>query len=157
MSTFTPTSPTSNSTPLLYPTVFSLSSKQKLIQLPKIPNGQHTHNLQDTSPPGSTFNARHITTNKVVILFESLPTNTPLGGLLVDDMRLGKTINSIALIVTSKELLITNWKSEISKHAQAGPMQANIYHGPTSHSLSEAKILQCNIGITYYNTFTQEF
>ncbi|MBW0553636.1 hypothetical protein O181_093351 [Austropuccinia psidii MF-1] len=31
---FTPTSPTSNSTPLLYPTVFSLSSKQKLIQLP---------------------------------------------------------------------------------------------------------------------------
>ncbi|MBW0510535.1 hypothetical protein O181_050250 [Austropuccinia psidii MF-1] len=31
---FTPTSPTSNSTPPSYPAVFSLSSNQKLIQLP---------------------------------------------------------------------------------------------------------------------------
>ncbi|MBW0470431.1 hypothetical protein O181_010146 [Austropuccinia psidii MF-1] len=74
----------------------------------KIPNGQSTHNLWANSCPGSTFNSRHIITNKVVGSFEFLLTNTPLGGLLVDDMGLGKTIQAIALIVTSKEWLITN-------------------------------------------------
>ncbi|MBW0553406.1 hypothetical protein O181_093121 [Austropuccinia psidii MF-1] len=119
----------------LYPTVFSLSSNKKLIQLPsgsdlpmmtplqsmintpllphqktgliflwdrEIPNGQFTHNLWATSPPGSTFNARHISS------IELLSTNTPLGGLLTDDLGLVKTIQAIALIGTSKERLITN-------------------------------------------------
>ncbi|MBW0489764.1 hypothetical protein O181_029479 [Austropuccinia psidii MF-1] len=90
-------------------------------------------------------------------------------------MGLGKAINSIALIGTSKEqliknahcstptiiicppLLITNWQSEISKHAQAGELQANTYHGPTCHSSSEENILKCDIVITSYNTITQEF
>ncbi|MBW0561583.1 hypothetical protein O181_101298, partial [Austropuccinia psidii MF-1] len=63
----------------------------------EIPNGQSARNLWATSPPGSTFNARHIITNKVVSSFESLSTNTPLGGLLADDMGLGKTIQAIAL------------------------------------------------------------
>ncbi|MBW0490789.1 hypothetical protein O181_030504 [Austropuccinia psidii MF-1] len=74
----------------------------------EIPNGQSAHNLWATSPPGSTFNARNIITNKVVSSFESLSTNTPLQGLLADDMGLGKTIQAIALIGTSKERLITN-------------------------------------------------
>ncbi|MBW0464861.1 hypothetical protein O181_004576 [Austropuccinia psidii MF-1] len=100
----------------------------------EIPNGKSACNLLATSPPGSTFNARHIITNKVVSSFKSLLTNTPLGGLLADDMGLGKTIKAIALIGTSKEWLltkaqasmptiimcpprlITNWKLEISKH-----------------------------------------
>ncbi|MBW0505394.1 hypothetical protein O181_045109 [Austropuccinia psidii MF-1] len=88
-----------------YPALFSLTSKQKLIQLPsesdlpmmtlphsliqtpllphqktrlaflwdrEIPNGQSAHNLWATSPPGSTFNARHIITNKSVSSLESL-------------------------------------------------------------------------------------
>ncbi|MBW0558220.1 hypothetical protein O181_097935 [Austropuccinia psidii MF-1] len=126
-------------------------------------------------PPGSTFNSRHITTNKVASSFESLLTNTPLGGLLVDDMGLGKTIQAIALIGNSKErlianphlstptmiicppCLITNWQSEISKHAQAGALKAKSYHGPTCHSLSKANILKYDIIITSYNTITQEF
>ncbi|MBW0528784.1 hypothetical protein O181_068499 [Austropuccinia psidii MF-1] len=88
-------------------------------------------------------------------------------------MGLGRTIQAIALIGTSKErlianphcsmptmiicppCLITNWKSEISKHAQAGVLQAKIYHGPTCHSLSEAGILEYDIIITSYNTITQ--
>ncbi|MBW0536890.1 hypothetical protein O181_076605 [Austropuccinia psidii MF-1] len=74
----------------------------------EIPNGQSAHNLWTTSPPGSTFNARNISTNKVVSSFESLSTNTPLGGLLADNMGLGKTIQAIALIGTSKERLISN-------------------------------------------------
>ncbi|MBW0554767.1 hypothetical protein O181_094482 [Austropuccinia psidii MF-1] len=74
----------------------------------KIPNGQSACNLWATSPPGSTFNDRHIITNKVISSFESHSTNTPLGGLLADDMGLGKTIQAIALIGTSKELLIPN-------------------------------------------------
>ncbi|MBW0566352.1 hypothetical protein O181_106067, partial [Austropuccinia psidii MF-1] len=53
--------------------------------------------------------------------------------------------------------LITNWQSEISKHAQAGALHAKIYHGPTRHSLSEANILKYDIIITSYNTITQEF
>ncbi|MBW0501524.1 hypothetical protein O181_041239 [Austropuccinia psidii MF-1] len=57
---------------------------------------------------GPTFNARHIITNKVVRSFKSLFTNTPLGGLLADDMGLGKPIQAIALIGTSKEQQITN-------------------------------------------------
>ncbi|MBW0583800.1 hypothetical protein O181_123515 [Austropuccinia psidii MF-1] len=72
----------------------------------EIPNGQSARNLWATSPPGSTFNARHIITNKVVSSFESLSTNTPLGGLLADDMGLGKTIQAISLIGTSKERMI---------------------------------------------------
>ncbi|MBW0528693.1 hypothetical protein O181_068408 [Austropuccinia psidii MF-1] len=126
-------------------------------------------------PPGSTFNARHIITDKVVSSFESLLTNTPLGGLLADDMGLGKPIQAIALIGTSKEqlitnpqcstptiiicppCLITNWQSEISKNAQAGALQAKIYHGPTRHSLSKTDILKCDIIITSYNTITHEF
>ncbi|MBW0485825.1 hypothetical protein O181_025540 [Austropuccinia psidii MF-1] len=112
---------------------------------------------------------------KVVSSLKFLLTNTPLGGLLIDDMGLGKTIQAIVLIGTSKEQLMTNpqcsiptiiicppflithWKSEISKHAQAGALQAKIYHGPTHHSLSKAKILQCEIIITSYNTITKEF
>ncbi|MBW0550274.1 hypothetical protein O181_089989 [Austropuccinia psidii MF-1] len=204
---FTPTFPTSNSTPASYPAVLSLTSKQKLIQLPsgsdlpmmtlshsmiqtpllphqktglaflwdqEIPNGQSTLRLWATSPPGSTFNARHIITNKVVTSFESLLTNTPLGRLLADDMGLGKTIQAISLIGTSKEQLIenphcstptmiiypprliSNWQSEISKNAQAGVLKAKIYHGPTHHSLSEADTLRYDIIITSYNTITQE-
>ncbi|MBW0465625.1 hypothetical protein O181_005340 [Austropuccinia psidii MF-1] len=117
----------------------------------------------------------HIITDKVVSSFKSLLTNTPLGGLLADYMGLGKTIQAIALITTSKERLIrnphcstptiiicpaslnTNWQSEISKHAHAGALQAKIYHGPTNHSLSKADILKCDIIITSYNTITQEF
>ncbi|MBW0552304.1 hypothetical protein O181_092019 [Austropuccinia psidii MF-1] len=57
----------------------------------EIPNGQSARNLWATTPPGSTFDARHIITNKVVSSFESLLTNIPLGGLLADDMGLGKT------------------------------------------------------------------
>ncbi|MBW0547873.1 hypothetical protein O181_087588 [Austropuccinia psidii MF-1] len=90
-------------------------------------------------------------------------------------MGLGKTIQVIALIATSKErlitnpqrstptiiicppCLITNWKSEISKHAQARALQAQIYHGLTRHPLSKAGILKCFIMITSYNTITLEF
>ncbi|MBW0491944.1 hypothetical protein O181_031659 [Austropuccinia psidii MF-1] len=110
----------------------------------------------------------------VISTFESLLTNTPLGGLLADDMGLGKTIQAIALIGTSKEQfisnphlstptmiicpphLITNWQSEVSQHAQAGALNAKIYHGPTCHSLSKADILGYDIIITSYNTITQE-
>ncbi|MBW0549028.1 hypothetical protein O181_088743 [Austropuccinia psidii MF-1] len=89
---FTPTFRTLNSIPPSYPALFSLTSKQKLIQLlsesdlpimtlpnsiiqtPLLPhqknglaflwdreisNGQSARNLWATSPPGSTFNARH--------------------------------------------------------------------------------------------------
>ncbi|MBW0528335.1 hypothetical protein O181_068050 [Austropuccinia psidii MF-1] len=90
-------------------------------------------------------------------------------------MGLGKPIQAIALIGTSKEGLITNphhsthtiiifptrlitkWKSEISQNAQAGALKAKIYHGPTCHSLSDADILKCDIVITSYNTINQEF
>ncbi|MBW0586466.1 hypothetical protein O181_126181 [Austropuccinia psidii MF-1] len=65
-------------------------------------------NLWATSLPGSTFNGRHIITNKVVSSFESLLTNTPLVGLLMNDMGLGRTIQAISLIGTSKEQLIEN-------------------------------------------------
>ncbi|MBW0508636.1 hypothetical protein O181_048351 [Austropuccinia psidii MF-1] len=127
-----------------------------------------------TSPPGSTFNARHIITNKVISSFKSLLTNTPLEGLLAENMGLGKTIQAIVLIGTSKEqlitnpqcstptinicppCLITNLPSEIPKHSQAGVLQAKIYHGPTCHSLCKADISKCDIIITSYNTITQE-
>ncbi|MBW0527872.1 hypothetical protein O181_067587 [Austropuccinia psidii MF-1] len=90
-------------------------------------------------------------------------------------MGLRKTIKAIALIGTSKEWLITNtpcsmsriiicqphliinWKSEISKHSQAGALQDQIYNGPTCHSLSEANMLQFDIIITSYNTITPDF
>ncbi|MBW0473721.1 hypothetical protein O181_013436 [Austropuccinia psidii MF-1] len=130
-------------------------------------DNQPVRNLWATSPPGSTFNARRIITNKVVSSFKSLLTNTSLGRLLKDDMGLGKTIQSIALIGTSKQWLIanphcstptiiicppfllTNWKSEISKHAQAGALQAKIYHGPTHHSLSKADVVFHTIIISF--------
>ncbi|MBW0484846.1 hypothetical protein O181_024561 [Austropuccinia psidii MF-1] len=138
---FTPTFLASNSMFPSYPALFSLTSKQELIQLPsgsdlpmmtpphsiiqtpllphqknrlaflwdqEIPNGQSAHNLWATSPSQSAFDARHIITNKVVISFKSLLTHTPLGGLLLDNMGLGKTIQAIAIIGNSKERLITN-------------------------------------------------
>ncbi|MBW0496746.1 hypothetical protein O181_036461 [Austropuccinia psidii MF-1] len=131
---FTTTFAASNSMAPSYPVLFSLTSKQNLIQLPsgsdlpmiqtpllphqktrlaflwdqENPNGQCTCKLWATSPPGSTFNARHIITNKVVSSFKFLSTNTPLRGLLANDMGLGKTIQVISLIGTSKERLITN-------------------------------------------------
>ncbi|MBW0475173.1 hypothetical protein O181_014888 [Austropuccinia psidii MF-1] len=73
----------------------------------EICNGKSTHNLWPSSPPGLTFNARQKITNKLISSFESLLTSTPLGGLLPDDMGLGKLIQAIALIGTSKEWLIT--------------------------------------------------
>ncbi|MBW0505967.1 hypothetical protein O181_045682 [Austropuccinia psidii MF-1] len=75
----------------------------------KIPNGQAACNLWAISPPGSTFSAGHIFTNKAVSSFEPLLTNTPLGGLLMDDMGLGETIQDIELIGTTKEQLFTNF------------------------------------------------
>ncbi|MBW0593823.1 hypothetical protein O181_133538 [Austropuccinia psidii MF-1] len=205
---FTPTFPASNLMAASYPAVLSLTSKQKLIQLPsgsdlpmmtpphsiiqtpllphqktrlaflwdrEITNGQPARNLWATSPPGSTFNSRHVITNRVFSSFESLSTNTPLGGPLADDMGLGKTIQAISLNGTSKERLIAyphcstptmiicppclipNWQSKISKHSQAGALHAKIYHGPNHHSLSKANILKYDIIITSYNTITQEF
>ncbi|MBW0472536.1 hypothetical protein O181_012251 [Austropuccinia psidii MF-1] len=74
----------------------------------EIPNGKSVCNLWATSPLGSTFNVRHIITNKFVSSFDSLLTNTTLEGLLADDMGLGKIILAIALICTSKERLITD-------------------------------------------------
>ncbi|MBW0474957.1 hypothetical protein O181_014672 [Austropuccinia psidii MF-1] len=92
----------------------------------------------------------------------------------MDFMGLGKTIQEIGLIVTSREWLITNpycsrpdiiiyprcvftnSQLEISKHAQAGALKVNIYHDPTCPSLSKARILKCDIIITSYNTITQE-
>ncbi|MBW0472416.1 hypothetical protein O181_012131 [Austropuccinia psidii MF-1] len=89
-------------------------------------------------------------------------------------MGLGQTIQAIALIGTLEDwlitspqsftttiiifppCLITNWKSEISKHAQAGALQADIYHVLTHHSLSEANILQFDILISSHNTITKE-
>ncbi|MBW0511928.1 hypothetical protein O181_051643 [Austropuccinia psidii MF-1] len=61
------------------------------------------------------------------------------------------------IIIIFPRCLITNWQSVISKHAKANALQANTYHGPTPHSFSEANILKCDIVITSYNTFTQEF
>ncbi|MBW0486848.1 hypothetical protein O181_026563 [Austropuccinia psidii MF-1] len=78
------------------------------LQDQEIPNGKSARNLWATSPPGSTFNSRHIITNKIFSSFKCLLTNTPLGGLLTDDMGLGKTIQAIALISNSKEWIITN-------------------------------------------------
>ncbi|MBW0483062.1 hypothetical protein O181_022777 [Austropuccinia psidii MF-1] len=92
---FTPTTPTPNLTPPSHPTD------------QEIPNGQSSHTLWATTPPGSTFKARKIITNKVVSSSQSLLTNTPLGGLPADDIGLGKTIQAIALIGTSKERIIT--------------------------------------------------
>ncbi|MBW0462882.1 hypothetical protein O181_002597 [Austropuccinia psidii MF-1] len=74
----------------------------------EIPNGQSTCNLWPISCPGSNFKARHIITNKAVSSLESLSINTPLGGVLANDMGLVKTIQAIALIGTSKEQVITN-------------------------------------------------
>ncbi|MBW0576041.1 hypothetical protein O181_115756 [Austropuccinia psidii MF-1] len=89
-------------------------------------------------------------------------------------MGLGRTIQAIALIGTSKEQqipnphhsthtiiifptrLITKWKSEISNHAQAGELKAKTYYVPTCHSLSDANISKCDIVITSYNTINQE-
>ncbi|MBW0511380.1 hypothetical protein O181_051095 [Austropuccinia psidii MF-1] len=91
-----------------------------------IPNAKSASNLWATSPPGSTFNSRHIITNKVVSSFESLSTNTPLGGLLTDDMGLGRTIQAIALIDTSKELLSTNPQSSTTTLLNYQPAMQNI-------------------------------
>ncbi|MBW0562199.1 hypothetical protein O181_101914 [Austropuccinia psidii MF-1] len=73
----------------------------------EIPSGKSAHTLWATSPPGYTFIARNINTKKVIISVKLLLTNTPLGGLLGDDMRLGKTMQAIALTGTSKEQLMT--------------------------------------------------
>ncbi|MBW0484410.1 hypothetical protein O181_024125 [Austropuccinia psidii MF-1] len=111
----------------------------------EITNGQSACNFWATSPSGSTSNARHIITNKVISSFELLLTNTPLGGLFVDDMGLGKTIQDISLIGTSKERLITNphhftptlLNNQLAiRNSQAcsgGVLQANTSHGLTCH------------------------
>ncbi|MBW0488985.1 hypothetical protein O181_028700 [Austropuccinia psidii MF-1] len=72
----------------------------------EIPDAKSSCNLWPTSPPGCTFKSRHIITHKVFSSFKSLFPNTPLGGLLVDHMGLGQTIQAIALIGTSKKRLI---------------------------------------------------
>ncbi|MBW0462655.1 hypothetical protein O181_002370 [Austropuccinia psidii MF-1] len=96
---FTPTSPTSSSTPPLYPAVLSLDQE--------IPKGPSANNLWGTLPPGSMVNSRHIITKKAVSSLQSLLANTPLGGILVYYMGLGKAIQDIALIGTYKEKLNT--------------------------------------------------
>ncbi|MBW0541897.1 hypothetical protein O181_081612 [Austropuccinia psidii MF-1] len=141
---FTPMFPASNSTPHNYP-------------VDQTSDDDSTPFHYSNPPPPSVKEWASFSLGSrnpqwaISLTFESLSTNTPLGGLLADDMGLGKTIQALALIGTSKERLfanphcsmatmiicppcyITNWQTEISKHAQAGALHAKIYHGPTRH------------------------
>ncbi|MBW0519110.1 hypothetical protein O181_058825 [Austropuccinia psidii MF-1] len=60
------------------------------------------HPLDPLLIPGTTLETR---SSAHLNLFQTIP---PLGGLLVDDMGLGKAIKAIALISTSKQWLIIN-------------------------------------------------
>ncbi|TGZ77878.1 hypothetical protein EX30DRAFT_310705 [Ascodesmis nigricans] len=87
------------------------------------------------------------------------------GGILADEMGMGKTIQTIALLMTEPDtkpnlvvaptVALMQWKSEIQKHT-AGRLSVCIHHGPSR--LTDAKeIAEYHVVLTTYNILESDF
>ena len=93
------------------------------------------------------------------------------GGILSDDMGMGKTLEMIALMVadpkvtTSKGTLIiapvgvmSNWSGQIAHHVKAGnALKVLIYHGSGKKSMEAKDFNKYDVVITSYGTLATEY
>lgn len=87
------------------------------------------------------------------------------GGILADDMGVGKTVETIALLcarpvtctlIICPMTLIHHWKSELERHTEKGTFRVGLYYGTLRpKTLEEMK--SYNIIITSYGTLTSDY
>eukprot|EP00762_Andalucia_godoyi_P008505 ANDGO_05791.mRNA.1 Putative SWI/SNF-related matrix-associated actin-dependent regulator of chromatin subfamily A member 3-like 2 len=86
------------------------------------------------------------------------------GGILADDMGLGKSLSTLSLLVATRGLgktllvcplsLMSSWVDQIEEHLQPGALKYGIYHGPNRDPLD---IKRWDLIITTYQTVSSEF
>ncbi|KAI9636028.1 SNF2 family N-terminal domain-containing protein, partial [Dioszegia hungarica] len=92
------------------------------------------------------------------------------GGLLCDAMGLGKTVQTIAIIVKNKSVdprvkttlivaplaVLNQWKSEIESKTTEGLLKVGIHHGVSKYKLAK-EFKQFDIVLTTYGTLISDF
>jgi len=88
------------------------------------------------------------------------------GGILADEMGVGKTMQTIALMCSHllKHTLIVcplavldHWKDELEKHSQPGTFRVLIYHGAMVGKCTPEMLAEANVVITTYGTLISDF
>ncbi|KAL4095121.1 hypothetical protein PRIC1_008499 [Phytophthora ramorum] len=80
------------------------------------------------------------------------------GGILADEMGMGKTIQAISLVlenVREKAVAVMQWKSEIERFVEPGHLSVYIHHGPKRLDSVE-KIASYDIVLTTYSIIESE-
>ena len=91
-------------------------------------------------------------------------TGVDKGGLLLDEMGLGKSLSILALIVNSSSLgrtlivvpknVLYNWENEIRKHVRPGLLTYAFYYGPDRH---DKLFSNYNVILTTYSTVRKDY
>ncbi|MBW0562630.1 hypothetical protein O181_102345 [Austropuccinia psidii MF-1] len=150
------------------------------------PNGKSANSLWLSKPSSSStrINLIHSITKKQVNNLKDSFSNTPLGGLLADDMGLGKSIQCISLIFMTLEYfkrdippsinfvnqkqkhsiliiclprLIKNWEDELKLHTDISRLKIVTYHGKKRKEIGLKKWSEADIVISSYHLLAHEF
>ena len=87
------------------------------------------------------------------------------GAILADDMGVGKTVETIALLcarpvtctlIVCPMTLIHHWKSELERHAEKGTFRVGLYYG-THRPKTLEEMKSYNVMITSYGTLNSDY
>ena len=87
------------------------------------------------------------------------------GGILADDMGVGKTVETIALLcarpvpstlIVCPMTLLHHWKSEIERHTEPGVFRVGLYYG-THRPKTLEEMKSYNVMITSYGTLSSDY
>ncbi len=87
------------------------------------------------------------------------------GGILSDDMGMGKTMQVIALLLHSKATgptlivcplsVLSQWESELRRRVAPGTLKVVVFHGP-NRATSVSELQSCDVVLTTYATLSLE-
>lgn len=157
----------------------SMEGAEEGLQTKRLPEEIHPMWKPATFPDGTKF--YYSDYNEAISLeFPSRPT-PPRGGILADDQGLGKTIQSLSLILTNKGSsstvgkkdatgryssnatlivvpvsVLNQWAGEVKKHTKAKLLDVLLHHGPQRWNVPVTRLAQADIVITSYATLSKE-
>ncbi|ELR10812.1 SNF2 family protein [Acanthamoeba castellanii str. Neff] len=149
----------------------SMEGAEEGLQTKRLPEEIHPMWKPATFPDGTKF--YYSDYNEAI---RHVPSLTPhRGGILADDQGLGKTIQSLSLILTNKgssstvgkkdatgryssnaTLIVVPWAGEVKKHTKAKLLDVLLHHGPQRWNVPVTRLAQADIVITSYATLSKE-